>query len=75
MQLNVVLYVDGKQEVGLPETVRKFDDRDKLAKAVASKVKRWITQVPLTAQGSRCRFDVYASWREGEALPPKKKGK
>ena len=44
--------------------VTTFDDQDKIAHAVAAAVKRWLRQVPLRKDGSRIRFDVYASWSE-----------
>jgi hypothetical protein len=50
--------------------VTSFDDLDKIARRVATKVKSFLRSVPVRKMQSRARFDVTA-WYE-EPAPPKR---
>lgn len=65
MQLHVRLDADGAQVHDIINQVTTPEDQEKVARVVATTVKRWLRTIPVRNNGSRCRFDVYAWWTFG----------
>ena len=65
MQLNVTLRRDGEKVMLSREAVVGFDDAEYIGTQVGRAVRDWLRERPFRASGTRTRFDVYASWGQG----------
>jgi len=70
MKLVITARTDYREGFELKETVRGFDDAEKIGIRVGRAVRDFVRNVPLSKNGKRIRFDVFAEWRDGKRAAP-----